>query len=98
MKPKGLLQVLMLFFALSNLSLTAQQFSNPLYFSASIGDKISLYDNRLNSHEMYGFGVESSTLYYKALINHRWYLGKNADDGANSTMQLDIQVYQFEGM
>jgi len=37
---------------------------------------------------MYGFGVESSTLYYKSWSYHRWYLGSNADDGNSDIMEL----------
>ncbi len=57
--------------------------------SASLGDIISLYGNRLDNASMYGFGVEGSTIYYKTYANHRWYVGTNADDGTSSTMELN---------
>ena len=36
----------------------------------------------------YSLGIEPSTLYYKAGTYHRWYVGRNADAGANDTMEL----------
>jgi hypothetical protein len=58
-------------------------------FSASLGDRISLYDNRLDATNMYGFGVESGCLYSKAVNTHRWYINVNADTGTSDTMELD---------
>jgi hypothetical protein len=61
---------------------------NTMWMSATTGDKISLYDNRLGATNMYGFGVEASTLYYKSWAYHRWYINANADGGASAVMQL----------
>ncbi|CAL2063363.1 hypothetical protein [Tenacibaculum sp. 190524A05c] len=62
--------------------------------SESLGDIISIYGDRLGSTEMYGFGLESATLYSKAHTNHRWYIRRNADGGANAKMELnDSRLY-----
>lgn len=66
----------------------AQTFSNPLYFSGVTGDKISLYANRLGLTNMYGFGVESNTLYFKTASHYRWYSGANANGGSAALMSL----------
>jgi len=56
----------------------------------TLGDLLSLYDNRLDKTSMYGFGVESDgTLYNKAVNNYRWYLKSNADLGVSSKMELN---------
>ena len=56
--------------------------------SATLGDRLSLYDNRLDGTNMYGFGVESGALYSKSPTHHRWYVGVNADGGTSDTMEL----------
>lgn len=58
------------------------------YFDAALEDKVSLYADRLGATNMYGFGVESSALYYKAAGAHRWYANANADAGVSSIMIL----------
>jgi len=55
----------------------------------TLGDKISLYDDRIGLNSMYGLGVEGSTLYYKSYGYHRWYSNANADSGISDIMQLD---------
>lgn len=65
-----------------------QEFSNNLHFNNVLGDKLSLHGNRLGEVNMYGFGIENSTIYYKTAAIHRWYVGKNADEGNNSKMEL----------
>jgi hypothetical protein len=57
-------------------------------FESTIGDKISLYDNKLDAIEMYGFGVEPYHLYFKSHQGYRWYSYTNADAGASSIMEL----------
>jgi hypothetical protein len=52
------------------------------------GDMISLYGNRLNATTMYGFGVEAGAIYTKTPNFHRWYIGKNADLGVSTKMEL----------
>lgn len=59
-----------------------------LRFDAATGDKISLFGDRINASNMYGFGIESTTLYYKSMGNYRWYINKNADGGAGAAMTL----------
>ncbi|MCH8331124.1 MAG: hypothetical protein IH946_07060, partial [Bacteroidetes bacterium] len=59
-----------------------------LSFSGSLGDKISLFGNRIGQTNMYGFGVESNNLYYKASAGHRWYVGDNADNGGDAVMSI----------
>jgi hypothetical protein len=60
-----------------------------MWLDATLEDKISLYDNRLGATNMYGFGVESGTLYHKSVTNHRWYINTNADVGASDYMNLN---------
>lgn len=52
------------------------------------GDVISLYGNRLNAVDMYGFGLENGALYAKTVNFHRWYIGKNSDLGISTKMEL----------
>ena len=66
----------------------AQEQFTQLYGTQEIGDKLSLYGNRLGNTNMYGLGVESSTMYYKSAAIHRWYTAGNADDGTSSPMEL----------
>lgn len=68
--------------------LTTLNGTGDFYMSAALGDRISLYDNRLDATNMYGFGVESGATYSKAATYHRWYLGVNADGGTSDTMEL----------
>ena len=81
--------VLTIILTLTAVSVKAQDLSNNLYFSGDVGDKLSLHQNRFGSTSMYGFGVESSTLYYKTYGIHRWYVSKNADNGNSSILQLN---------
>lgn len=46
------------------------------------GDLVSLYQNRFDSTTMYGFGVESGTLYYKANTRHQFYCADNYDNSS----------------
>lgn len=69
-------------------SAQAQQLSNELYFNATSEDKLSLYGNRLGETDMYGLGVEASTLYYKSYGSHRWYINTNANGGTSAAMTL----------
>ena len=71
----------------SLLSLANAQQSN-LYFQQTGGDKISLYGNKFNQDDMYGFGIESSTLYFKTNSMYRWYVKDNADFGVSDVLQL----------
>lgn len=57
--------------------------------SSITGDIISVYGNRFDAVDMYGFGVEPGALYSKTEISHRWYIAKNADLGASSKMELN---------
>lgn len=66
----------------------AQTLTNGLAWTGVTGDKLSLYEDRLGLSTMYGFGVESSTLYSKSPTQHRWYIGTNADGGTSSKMTL----------
>jgi len=79
-------------FLLIILCVIPSQISNaeeaPISFVGGIGDKISLHQNRLGQSNMYGFGIEASTLYYKSASIHRWYIGDNADGGSSDLMQL----------
>lgn len=50
---------------------TAGNFTT-IIFPDTLGDKISLYGNRIGQANMYGFGVASNTLYYKSANTHRW--------------------------
>ena len=60
-----------------------------IFLENVLGDKISLYDDRKDGTQMYGFGVEAdSCLYAKSYHRHRWYIGTNADLGVSSFMEL----------
>lgn len=49
-------------------------------FAATLGDKISLYDDRIGASNMYGFGIESGGyLTYRSAVEHHWYIGTIAD-------------------
>ncbi len=60
----------------------------PFHFGNVSEDKISLYEDRLGGTGMYGFGVESNSLYYKSPMYHCWYINANADGGVSSKMNL----------
>jgi hypothetical protein len=64
-------------------------FGDPVYWGAVLGDKISLYANRLNATNMYGFGLESGYTYAKGATGHRWYCAANADGGTSDIMELN---------
>ncbi|MFH6982779.1 myosin/kinesin family protein [Marinoscillum luteum] len=81
--------LLTLFFTSLILTSKAQEQFTQLYGTYGVEDKISLIDNRLGNTNMYGFGVESNTMYYKTAGIHRWYVAKNADGGTSSKMELD---------
>ena len=57
--------------------------------SSTVGDMVSLYGNRLNQPFMYGFGVANSSLYYKSVLKHLWYIGTNYDNGTSPLMELN---------
>lgn len=48
-----------------------------LYFNTALGDKISLYGNRINATNMYGFGVGDNTLYNKTNGSYAWLTNTN---------------------
>jgi len=79
-----------------NFSTNAQDASNNLYITSDVGDKLSLHENRLGQANMYGFGVESSTLYAKSVSNYRWYIARNADNGLSPTMTLDPSTFSVK--
>lgn len=58
--------------------------------SSGVGDIISLYADRFNATNMYGFGIESTggILYSKAVSGYNWYINTNADNGVSSLMSL----------
>lgn len=61
-----------------------------LSFAQTLGDKISLYDDRIGDANMYGFGVEvDSALYSKSYSRYRWYINSNIDGGNSSLMSLN---------
>jgi hypothetical protein len=51
------------------------------------GDKLSLFADRIDATNMYGFGVESNVLYAKSPSSHGWYINTNAD-GSSYVMDL----------
>lgn len=57
-------------------------------FTQTSGDKISLYGDRFDQLDFYGFGVEANTTYYRSANYHRWYSNVLAD-GVSWGMQLD---------
>ena len=60
-----------------------------------VGDLISLYAERFEAENMYGFGIESTggVLYSKAVTGHNWYIGTNADNGASAFLSLKASGY-----
>ena len=68
-----------------------------LHNSAFTGDIISLYGNRLNQTDMYGFGVSDASLYYKSAQNHLWYIGNNHDNGVSAIMKLEGTLLTLDG-
>jgi hypothetical protein len=50
-------------------------------FAGIVGDKISLFDDRINMSNMYGLGVATGTLYYKSNGSHKWYSQTNPGTG-----------------
>lgn len=62
-------------------------------FPATVGDKVSLYDNYLGTASNYGYGVEPNYLYFKAgsgIGGFRWYINANADGGTSDYMELSV--------
>ena len=55
---------------------------------SNTGDVLSLFSNRFNQTTMYGFGLASGTLYYKANTRHQFYNGSNYDN-SSFAMELD---------
>ena len=64
--------------------------------STGLGDKLSLYDNRLNATNMYGFGIGGSTLYYKSFSNHDFVVNE-LWDGTNHKVRIDADGIKFHG-
>ena len=59
---------------------------------SNTGDVLSLFDNRFNATTMYGFGLASGTLYYKANTRHQFYSGANYDNSSYD-VQFDGQNF-----
>ena len=59
---------------------------------SNTGDVLSLFDNRFNATSMYGFGLASGTLYYKANTRHQFYSGANYDNSSYD-VQFDGQNF-----
>jgi hypothetical protein len=60
---------------------------NELVAGSALGDIVSLFADRIGATNMYGFGVESGTLYYKSGGNHDFYRSKNRDGTPNGTLR-----------
>ncbi|WDI31666.1 hypothetical protein PUV54_00500 [Hyphococcus flavus] len=60
--------------ARQQLQLTDGNQDNTITLPATLGDKISLYGNRLGQANMYGFGIAANTLTYKSANTHQWYV------------------------
>ena len=62
--------------------------SQDIVASSSLGDIISLFQNRLGNSNMYGFGVAAEGLvYYKSAGNHEFYKNKNYDLNPNGVVK-----------
>ena len=59
--------------------------SDELYFDETLGNKISLYGNRLSSTSMYGFGVGNATLYANSANYHAFLIGKRVGSTWSAT-------------
>lgn len=59
-----------------------------LYFDDVVGDKISLFGDRFGQASMYGFGVLSGTLTYKANGAHSFFIGDADATTAAPSMHL----------
>ncbi|MCL5745493.1 MAG: hypothetical protein M1541_16475 [Acidobacteria bacterium] len=60
------------------------------------GDSINLWDGG-TADSKYAIGIEGSTLYQKSGNYFRWYIGKDQDDGASESMQLDPSGLMLDG-
>lgn len=60
----------------------------PQTFKGTLGDKISLYQDRLGDDDMYGLGIESATMYFRSGGKFRFYSDETADNGASSLMTI----------
>jgi len=86
MKSNKLLLII-LFAAIGSLVPASAQITVQ-WFDASIGDKVSLYGDRLEDANMYGLGIESFTMYFRSQNRFRWYSNNVADGGASDLMEL----------
>lgn len=65
--------------------------TSEIVYDASLGDKISFYDDRIGLTTGYNIGVEGNHLYFKSggtPGGYRWYIARNADNGTTDNMEL----------
>jgi len=70
--------------------------SGDIQMSNLLGDRIAVYGTK-DSATSYAIGIESSTMYYRAHQNHRWYVGNVADGGVSDKMQLTATALTVTG-
>ena len=61
-------------------------------FDGSEGDKVSLFGSRFGQTNMYGFGIATNSLYYKANGSHKWYSQTNPGS-SDAKMTLNSQGF-----
>jgi hypothetical protein len=66
-----------------------------LDFDDVIGDRLMLW-GPADAPLAYGLGIEGGTLYSRAHLRHRWYVGRNRDDGTSATMELDSNLLNIK--
>lgn len=67
-------------------------------FEDTVGDKISLYDCRLDETNMYGFGVAPSTLYSKTNGSYAWLRRSNFDASMSAQDVANASVMYLSGV
>ncbi|MEL6558803.1 MAG: hypothetical protein AAFQ94_11510 [Bacteroidota bacterium] len=65
----------------------------------ALGDILSLYGDRFDQGNMYGFGIETNggILYSKAVSGYNWYVNNNADQGSSAMMKLNENALEVDG-
>ena len=76
---------------------TLQTLSGKLAFNQIISTDGTLQLYSGSTATGYAIGVESSTLFYRANGNHRWYLSTLADAGVSDYMNLDVNGLTVNG-
>lgn len=69
-----------------------------LIAKSTLGDAISLLQNRFNATNMYGFGTETGAMYYKSPTFHRFYVNSNANGGTSDIVEISANGAEVNGL